>query len=376
MLRQNLARLRINLSGWSTKRKIIVIESDDWGSIRMPSREIYEECLKAGYPVDKNPFERYDAIESEDDLNALFNLLSRFRDKNGNHPVFTANCVVANPDFDRIKEDDFQKYHYELISDTFNKYPKHSGSFNLWKMGMEDGFFHPQFHCREHLNVSLFMNHLGSRIKHTLFGFEHHMPGSIPQGMGELDNEYVEAMAYSSFEDKNAKLAIYLNGLDLFESLLGYKSLSIIPPTYKWSPDFNQSVRAKGVSFMQGLHKMWESLPGEDKIVHNYYLGQKSQDGIVNLVRNATFEPTLHSNITNDPVDSCLSDIAIAFRMNKPAIITSHRINYIGYIFESNRDRSLRKLNNLLTQVTKRWADVEFLSSDQLGDTIIRSNQQ
>ena len=26
----------INIPGWTTNRKIIVIESDDWGSIRMP----------------------------------------------------------------------------------------------------------------------------------------------------------------------------------------------------------------------------------------------------------------------------------------------------------------------------------------------------
>lgn len=30
-----------NLPGKSTKRKLVVIESDDWGSIRMPDKETY-----------------------------------------------------------------------------------------------------------------------------------------------------------------------------------------------------------------------------------------------------------------------------------------------------------------------------------------------
>ena len=32
-----------NMFGWRTKRHLVVIESDDWGTIRMPSREVYEE---------------------------------------------------------------------------------------------------------------------------------------------------------------------------------------------------------------------------------------------------------------------------------------------------------------------------------------------
>jgi hypothetical protein len=63
-----------NLSGWRTNRKIVVIESDDWGNIRMPSREVYEKCLRAGYPVDLIVYERYDSLVSKDDLELLYEL--------------------------------------------------------------------------------------------------------------------------------------------------------------------------------------------------------------------------------------------------------------------------------------------------------------
>ena len=136
MLKSYLAGIRKNLPGWRTRRKILVIESDDWGSIRMPSREVYQKCLKAGYPVDQSEYERVDSLASEEDLELLFDLLLSFRDLHGNHPVLTANCLVANPDFERIKEAKFREYHYESILDTFKKYPAHQGNFTLWKKAM------------------------------------------------------------------------------------------------------------------------------------------------------------------------------------------------------------------------------------------------
>ena len=51
------------------------------------------------------------------------------------------------------------------------------------------------------------------------------MPGSIPKLEPQKGNDYVEATCYHSEIDKQEKLNIYLEGLDLFEELFGYKSL-------------------------------------------------------------------------------------------------------------------------------------------------------
>lgn len=109
-----------NLSGWRTDRKIVVIESDDWGSIRMSGRDAYEAALKAGYHVDARPYERYDSLASAEDLAALFDVLRRFRDNNGRHPVVTANAVAANPDFEKIEKSGFREYAYEPFTETRN----------------------------------------------------------------------------------------------------------------------------------------------------------------------------------------------------------------------------------------------------------------
>jgi len=367
MIKHYLSRAIFNIPGWRTNRKIVVIESDDWGSIRMPSKQVYQLCLKAGYPVDKISYERYDSIVSQDDLELLFDLLTSFKDTHGNPPVITSNCLVANPDFERIEADEFKSYHYELITDTFLKYPRHHKNFELWKQGMEAKIFHPQYHGREHLNVSLFMDALRKGDEATLFGFSNKMPGCIPLGPEVEGNAYVEALRYQSMQDKEDKLNIFLEGLTLFEEMFGYKSESIIPPNYTWSPDFNKAVWERGVRYIQGLRLMAEPVPGQKSKKHSIYLGKRNTLGQTYLVRNAFFEPSMFGLGIKDPVGRCLNEMKIAFSLQKPTIITSHRINFVGFLDQDNRDRNLHMLGQVLTKALKRWPDIEFMTSDQLG---------
>jgi hypothetical protein len=277
-IKRTVARHLTNLPGWRTNRKIVVIESDDWGSIRMPSKEVYEKCLNAGYPVDLNPYERYDSLASQDDLELLFEILSSFKDQNDNHPVITANCVVANPDFEKIKADKFQNYHFELITETFKRYPKHNQNIALWKEANKKNLFHMQFHAREHLNVSKFMSALQDGDSDVLFGFSHQMPGSIRKGEKRNGNFFVEATHYQSLQDKTEKLNIYLDGLNLFEKIFGVKSESIIPPNYTWSPEFDKFTERKGVKYVQGLRKMKEPIPGKKPNYSNRFFGEKKSN--------------------------------------------------------------------------------------------------
>jgi len=367
-LKHQLGKHLVNIPGWRTNRKIVVIESDDWGSIRMPSREVYEKCLRDGYPVDKNAYERYDSLASEEDLSLLFDLLKSFKDKNGNHPVITANCVVANPDFKKIRESNFETYHYELITETFKRYPKHNKNFALWKQGLDEKIFFPQFHAREHLNVSMFMNALQKGDKDVLWGFENEMPGSIRKSNQRSGNYFVEATHYHTEEEKTNKLEIYLEGLAIFEKLFGYKSQSVIPANYTWSKDYNQALAEKGVKYIQGIRKMREPVPGKKSIYTNRWPGKVNQFSQIDLVRNVTFEPSLSNS--PDLTGSCLKEIDIAFRMRKPAVISSHRINYVGYIDEKNRDKNLQLLKHILENVIKRWPDIEFMTTVELGKII------
>ena len=97
----------INARGWRNKRKIIVIESDDWGTVRMHSKEAYDALLQKGYPVDQCGYNRNDALESNKDLEGLRDMLLTVSNKKGQYPVITMNTIMTNPDFEKIKEEKY-----------------------------------------------------------------------------------------------------------------------------------------------------------------------------------------------------------------------------------------------------------------------------
>jgi len=85
-------------------------------------------------------------------------------------------------------------------------------------------------------------------------------------------------------------------------------------------------------------------------------------------MRNASFEPS--SDFKTDWIAECLRGISRAFWWRKPAIISTHRVNYIGSIEPINRARNLKLFKQLLKEIIRIWPGVEFLTSDILGDLI------
>jgi hypothetical protein len=368
--RQLIGPYARNVGGWRTRRKLLVIESDDWGSIRMPSRDVYQRCLAAGYPVDRTWYERYDSLLSETDLEALFTVLTSYTDEGGNPPVITANVIVANPDFEAIAADDFNRYHYEILPTTFERYPQHAGSLALWREGQRLGVFHPQFHGREHLNVALFMSALQGGDPTAHFAFEHRMPGCIPPGPLRTGNPYVEATRFRSEVEKDAIMRAQVEGLKLFESLFDFRSRTMMPTNYRWSGDFDAAVAVQGVEGFQGASVTKEQQPDGSSRQVRRHVGDTNAHGQTYLVRNVTFEPSQSLEPRERTVDRSLHEIHVAFQMRKPAVISSHRLNYCGFIDARNRDSNLQALRHLLDRITRTWGDVEFITSDHLLDLI------
>ena len=101
------------------------------------------------------------------------------------------------------------------------------------------------------------------------------------------------------------------------------------------------------------------------------WLGKINELGQLIITRNCAFEP---SDITKtDWVDACLADIRNAFLWNKPAVVSTHRVNYISGIVEQNGVFGLMELDKLLNRIKKAWPEVEFITSKQLGDIIKES---
>lgn len=369
----SLKRNLLNVRGWTTNLKIVVIESDDWGSIRMPSQSTYQKLLKKGYKVNNDPYLRYDSLATESDLSHLFEVLRSVKDKHGRNPIVTANTIVANPDFKKIKESNFETYHYESFLTTLSRYNKCSKSFDLWKEGIDSGLFFPQYHGREHLHVSQWMKALQSKDKNILEAFDNEMV-SISSEPSAMKFSYMEGMDFFDESEKASRKEIIEQGLSLFENTFNYKSLSYIANCYIWDDSVEEILSNKGVKYLQGVRV--QKQPIVEHLTHRHhfrsnYLGKENKFNQVYLIRNVHFEPSHYPNI--DIIAQCLKEISTAFRWNKPAIISSHRINFIGAIDENNRIRNLKIFKELITEISKNWPDVEFMSSTELGDLINNS---
>ena len=369
-IKKRLAQYCAHLPGWRTNRKIVVIESDDWGSIRMPSKVVLNSLLNKGIRVDQLPYNKYDALASEEDLEKLFEVLWSVKDKNGNPAQITANTIVANPDFEKIERSGFQEYYFEPFTKTLQRYPRHSNSFFLWQQGIQERVFKPQLHGREHLNVVRWLNALKNNTGNVRFAFDYKM-FDLSESLTISENSFMEAFNFESLSELDFQKQAIDEGASLFEELFGYRSRTFIAPCYIWSSKLSKAFKEYGIEGFQGGWFQKEPVPGRK---HRFkkrfnYTGKKTREGQVFLVRNVFFEPSQNRDV--DFVNDALVRIKTAFNMGKPAIISSHRLNFIGYIDSSNRDRNLPQLKKLLNTITTRWPEVEFMSSDQLLEMIL-----
>jgi len=361
----------VNIPGWRTKRKILVIESDDWGSVSIPSKKIYNYLLNKGLPVDEGYFTRYDCLENQDDFIALFDVLSGFKDYKGNFPCITLNTIVANPDFERIADSKCQNYYYEDFTETYKRYPGHSDTFELFKSGMKSHFIWPQFHGREHLNSIEWLRVINSGDKNEVEAFR---SGAILEMLNPIVSKrkmgYLAAFDYENMDEMRSFENVIREGCNIFNALFGFYSSTFVAPTSIRSDKIDKYLSDSHIQFHQVGQQILPAYEGYKR--KNRFWGERNRYGQIYWRRNGKFEPSSNSNI--DWVDRTLYDISIAFRWGKPAVINSHRVNYIGSLVPENRHNTLRILKSLLQKVVRTFPDIEFMSSDQLGQEIIGGN--
>ena len=362
-----IGKVYINLRGFHTNRKIIIFESDDWGSIRMPNSGIYNKLVTKIPRIKEDRFSKYDSIASVHDLELLFELLLNFKDKNGNNPIITANTIVANPDFKKIVDNNFEKYEFETFDNTIKKLPDGKKILSLWSKGINEKIFMPQLHGREHLNVPFWLNEIKSGNYDLLEAFNEGCFG-IPFSptISSKRNNVMAALDCLGLDgEKKFQTRSIIEASKIFENYFGFKSISFIAPAYIWDSHIEKVLKEVNIKILQGLP--FQYIPNKNNTKYDrklHYIGEKNKFDQYYITRNAFFEPLASKKI--DSVDLALSKIEYAFKFNKPAIIGTHRINFIGSLIEENRDQNLLNFKLLIKTILKKWPDVEFLSTDKL----------
>lgn len=370
-LKQYLFNHIKNLGGWSTNRKLIIFSVDDYGNLRIRNREALYSLRNEGLVVSQR-FDCLDNLENTKDLSLLFEVLKSVSDRKGRPAVFTPYALPCNIDFEGMAANDYSKYLFEQLPVTYAKLAEedfdYKGTWELWKEGIKKGLLAPQFHGREHFNLSIFNDLLASGNKELLSCLRCGCYVTVPAHANYV-NGWTAAYAYRNQTEIFEFPSIIESGIKAFREVFGYSPTAFTPPAQHFPPQLDHKLRQWGFNAIDRAFRQNRNFNGKwKKVTHKQGL---LSDGLVQIVRNVVFEPTDMRGF--NWVDYTFKQVEAAFRMGKPANISSHRVNFVGGIDESNRDEGLAALKALLDKIVRHFPDVEFISGAELGDIISQS---
>jgi hypothetical protein len=335
-----------------TPADAVVFESDDWG---MERRDCSRVVGRFG-PVSDWAREE---METEADVRALRAVLLRHRDGAGRHPVFTANVVVANPDFDAIEASGFSDYHDVPLARA------HPALVAAYREAAARGVWLAQHHGRSHLSAAAWLADLRAGEPRALELFRARCPGGLSLLRDEdprYNSEYA-AFHPATGEWLGVDPRFVEVGLDSFAELFGFRSRSTIPPHYCFPDEIEATWAEAGVRFVQGCSRRmvpegggWRARPSAP--------GHVGASGCIHLVRTVRFDPRPASPEDRHWRGALAAALACRDR-GEPVVVDTHRINYTA----PWRDGALAELDQLLGALTA-GAPVRFLTTPELGDLV------
>lgn len=366
---KEVAKALVAKLGFQTNRRIVVFESDDWGAVRVPDAGALAKFVERFPAFKLDHYQSFDGLEKNSDVRDLsLLLLERAASFEASAPVFTLNFATANPDFDRCVPGNAEAAHFEFepIDRTYRAYDGDEGVLDLVRLGRGETALHPQLHGREHLNATAW---LVDAAADPALGFARDLrivglDDAFYNGIDALNNGNTMVDAREYLEDAIA----------IFKRIFGFAPRSFIPPCYVADEECESIALGLGINTIQSSMK--RNIPlGVDSYSRRINIfGRSNVAGQCRLVRNVQFEPSRSmfggANVA-DCVDVTFREIEMAFLRKQPAVICTHRVNYTSRVAETHREFSLEALDVLLKRLAKEYPDVEFMTSDQLGQTIL-----
>jgi hypothetical protein len=373
-IKQEVSNHLKNIPGWRTKRKLVILSVDDYGNVRLNSKKALDQLQKVNIPFNSH-FDRLDTLETREDLENLYDVLSSVKDQHGKPAIFTPYSLSCNIDFDAMKSNGYSEYIYEDLPKTFEKLTQkdsnaYEGTWKLWQEGIDKGLMKPQFHGREHFNLHIFNDLLKKKDIELHLVLEQHSHVTVP-AHSTYKNGWTAAYSFDDILETESFLKNVTEGLITFKEVFGYQSTTFTPPAQQFPLHLEGELSDLGIKYIDRPRSLNRHLGSGKYQLEKHKLGDG--DVLKELVRNVVFEPT--TSRISDWVNFTFKQVEAAFRMKKPANISSHRVNYCGHIDPKNRELGLTALKQLLDKIVKRWPDVEFISADQLGDIISESKK-
>lgn len=329
------------------KDNYIIIESDDWGM----ERAIYPETIdwiKKKYGHEKFSRWTLDTLETPEDLEMLFGVLESFKDRFEFPPVITANFITHNIDYTNAGNLNYEGLNEKITDENYPGLREHYIS------GIKNGFLFPQLHGYSHYDFTLMNSYFETAEGKEAFGKYFFTARSTIKGnLSFLHGE----MSRGNFKTNRLSEAC-----DEFEKFFGYRSVSVIPPTFIFDEEFEEVLKKNGITLIQSSNRLVSS--GKKRYRYNYFGKTR---GIVRSVRNARLDPHKDYKFYHE---QCIDSIDNAFKSKIPAVIDFHRANISGKFDPEYRDRTVSELKKLFAGIYKRWPDAKFIHTQKLNEIL------
>ena len=301
--------------------KVVVLESDDWGLCAW-SADSQAHRVLAGTPAFRSPAGlRYggSTLESAADLRALAGSLREFRGADGFPPVWQANMVVAAPDYDRIRPPLFEEAEVPLVA-----YPnapsrwRRPGAWDEVQKLREEGLWWPELHGLHHLPEHTWITALRRNTDDARRAFDQH---SFVCAAVEASGEYDPA------EPRPARLSRLTRAIELFTHLVGRAPWSFCPPDYRWDDSIEHEAVRRGIKVLQGkAEQHGASLPRLRRLwLRRAWPG--TYDRCLHMPPRIAFEP--RQATLRVGVEAAHRAARDCWNRGQPAVISSHRVNYV-----------------------------------------------
>lgn len=359
---------RLPVIDWQ-KHPAIVLESDDWGYCGwVPDQTACEELkqLPSHRSSLEDPMvEPYfgSTLESAPDMQRLGQCLREFRGGDGYPALMQANYILGAPDFVVMKAEGCQQFEAQGFPAYKDRWRRPGLGDTVLKM-IDEGLWAAEYHGWLHFNLDQWLEDLRQGEERTNWGFEREMTVT---GLERQDFEYDPSL------DRKRIASLLHAGILQFEEFFGRKPKSTAAPDFGWNDEIETLWRQEGIQVVQGWRsqkKRFRRLTILDKLSRRITrppVYRKERSHLVYLSQSAALEPMYaRAGDQRYSPSTCIKRIESTWGSNRPAVIATHRFNYVHLDQERVQD-SCDMLKDFLKEIHRMNPNTIFLTDWELA---------
>lgn len=326
--------------------KAVVLESDDWGLCAWVPDDRAHRALALLPAFRTAAGLRYgrSTLERAADVTALCDVLRGLRGGDGYLPVWQANTIVANPDYEALEPPLFPvtELPLRMLPDLPSRWQR-PGLWDAVRAAEADGLWWAELHGLHHLPETTWLNALRRGQDDARRALEHQSPiGLAVEASGEYDPS----------EPREVRARDLRRAIAAFREWFGRMPTSFCPPDYRFDEWFANEAASLGLTTLQGRAE--QAAPRLWQILRRNWAGLQFPDlanGRFNLPPRIAFEPGGDAAAPGPRgLEAAVRRAREAWQHGQPAIVSTHRMNY-AHLDEPWAERSRTALRALLSQL-------------------------